>query len=292
MHTARLVTSCFAIAASVIACHAPVTTGPAPTAPPSYATLPEVPPAPPPTRSGQARVNDITMHYATYGTGKPILLLHGGLGHSGYWSFQIPDLAKTHEVIVVDSRGHGRSTRSSAPYSYALMASDVVTFLDYLHVPKAAIVGWSDGGIIGLHIAMHHPARVERLFAFGANFNVTGLKPDFDKDPTFAAYIERAGRDYPRVSPTPTKFGEFVEALTTMWNSQPSYRADDLRRITAPTTIADGAHEELITREHTEELARLIPGARLLILPDVSHFAPWQNPGQFNRAVLEFVDAK
>jgi pimeloyl-ACP methyl ester carboxylesterase len=258
---------------------------------PPHEMLPEVPAAPEPTRSGDAPVNDIRMHYATYGGGRPILLLHGGLGHSEYWSLQIPELARMHEVIVVDSRGHGRSTRSSAPYSYALMASDVVAFLDYMQVRRVSIVGWSDGGIIGLHVAMHHPERVEGLFAFGANFNLAGLKPDGDKDPVFAAYTQRAGKDYARLSPTPAAFDEFVKAVSEMWSSQPDYDAQDLRRIAAPTVIAAGAYDEVIEREHTEELARLVPGARLEILPAVGHFAPWQNPAQFNEAVLEFIDA-
>ena len=256
-----------------------------------YEILPEVPAAPEPTRSGDVPVNDIRMHYATYGGGRPILLLHGGLGHSEYWSLQIPELARTHEVIVVDSRGHGRSTRSSAPYSYALMASDVVALLDYMQLPRLSIVGWSDGGIIGLHIAMYHPERVERLFAFGANFNVAGLKPDGDRHPVFVAYTQRAGEDYGRLSPTPGGFDELVAAVAEMWSSQPDCDAQDLRRIAAPTVIAAGAYDELIEREHTEELARLVPGARLEILPAVGHFAPWQGPAQFNAAVLAFIDA-
>ncbi len=288
---ARIV-SCFAFAASVGGCQSPATVRSSPSATPLWRTLPEAPPAPAATRTGDVSVNDIAMHFTSYGEGKPLLLLHGGLGYSEHWSLQIPDLARTHQVIVVDSRGHGRSTQSSAPYSYALMASDVVAFLDAQRLDRVSIVGWSDGGIIGLHITMHHPERVEKLFAFGANFNVAGLKPNVEKDPVFAAYIERAGRDYARVSPTPGGFDALVKAISEMWSHEPDYKAEDLRTIAAPTVIADGVFDEAIKREHTEELARLVPGAQLVLLPKVSHFAPWQNPALFNKAVLDFIDAK
>src|SRR5262249_43438801 len=128
-------------------------------------------------------------------------------------------------------------------------------------------------------------------FAFGANFNLAGLKPDGDKNPIFVAYTQRAGEDYARVSPTPGGFDELVKAVSEMWTSEPAYDVPDLSRIVAPTVIAAGAYDEVIEREHTEALARLVPGARLEILPAAGHFAPWQSPAQFNEAVLDFIDA-
>ena len=232
------------------------------------------------------------MYYAIFnkGGGDPILLLHGGLANSDYWGDQVPAFAKDHEVIVADSRGHGRSTRSAEPYSYGLMASDVVALLDYLKVDKVNLVGWSDGGIIGLDIAMNHPERLKKLFAFGANSNVAGLKPTVETDEVFNRYVGIAGGDYAKISPTPTEFDAFVNQIVEMWNTQPDYSAEQLAKITTPTVIADGAYEEAIRPEHTEELAKAIPGARLLILPDVSHFAHWQNPELYNKAVLDFID--
>jgi len=90
------------------------------------------------------------------------------------WGNQVPVLAKAHEVIVADSRGHGRSTRSGKPFGYKLMADDYLALLDHLKIDKVALVGWSDGGIIGLDIAMRHPERIIKLWAFGANAAVTG----------------------------------------------------------------------------------------------------------------------
>lgn len=253
--------------------------------------LPEPPPMPEASESGSAPVNGIEMYYAIYGSGEPLILLHGGLGHSDVWGNQIPVFAKQYKVIVVDSRGHGRSTRTSEPYSYRLMASDVVALMDHLKIDKAAIVGWSDGGIIGLDIAMNHPERVTKLFAFGANTNVAGLRPDIANSVVFNKYIERAGKDYERLSKTPKDYDALVTQISEMWATQPDYKPEDLAKITAPTAIADGEHDEAIRQEHNAEMAKLIPSAKLVILPGVSHFAMWQNPELFNKAVLDFLSS-
>ena len=123
-----------------------------------------------------------------------MLLIHGGLGSADDLGFQIPALADKHKVIVADSRGHGRSTRSDQPYSYALMADDYVALLDHLKIDKTALVGWSDGAIIGLDIAMRHPERLSRLFAFGANYTAEGWNASAADDPVFKAAIARTGR--------------------------------------------------------------------------------------------------
>ncbi len=257
-----------------------------------WQTLPPFPPMPAAAESGYAKVNDIDMYYAVYGAGDPVIMLHGGLGHSDVWGNQIPAFAERFKVVVADSRGHGRSTRSAQPYSYALMASDVVALMDALKVDKAAIVGWSDGGIIGLDIAMNHPDRVTKLFAFGANTNVAGLRPDIADSVVFNQYIENAGKDYERMSKTPTEYEAFVAQISEMWATQPDYKPEQLAKITAPTAIADGEHDEAIRQEHNKEMAALVPGAKLVILPGVSHFAMWQKPDEFNQAVLDFLLAK
>ncbi|MGE3872374.1 MAG: alpha/beta fold hydrolase [Parvibaculaceae bacterium] len=254
-----------------------------------WKTLPAPQPLPPPTESGEAPVNGINIHYAVWGDGSPLILLHGGLGNSEYFGGQVPELAKQYKVIAMDSRGHGRSTRDAEPYSYALMAKDVIALMDYLKIDKASIVGWSDGGIIGLDIAMNYPDRLDRLFAFGANTNVAGLKPDVDKDPVFAKYIEQTGKDYERLSKTPKEFDAFVTQIGQMWATQPDYKPDELARIKSPVAIADGEHDEAIKQEHDIEMAKAIPGAKLVILPGLSHFAMLQDPAAFNHAVLEFL---
>ena len=154
-----------------------------------WQTLPEPAAMPTPTASGYAKVNGIDMYYATFGSGDPVLLIHGGLGHADIWASQVAELSKTHKVIVADSRGHGRSTRDAQPFGYSLMASDYLALLDYLKIDKTAVVGWSDGGIIGIDIAMTHPERLTKLYAQAANVTTDGVDPAVATDKTFNAYI-------------------------------------------------------------------------------------------------------
>lgn len=252
--------------------------------------LPDPAPLPKADKTGKAPVNGIELYYAIYGSGPPVLLIHGGLGYADIWSSQIADLSKDHTVIVADSRGHGRSTRNAEPYSYDLMASDYLALLDYLKVDKVALVGWSDGGIIGLDIAIHHPERLTKLFAQAANSKVDGVIPTVMENKTFAGYIEKAGKVYEKISPTPTEYNAFVEQIGGMWASQPNWSDDDLKKITTPTAIVLGDHDEAISREHTDYLAETIPGAELVILKDASHFAMLQDPEGYNKAVRDFID--
>ena len=235
-------------------------------------TLPPLPPMPTPEKSGYAPVNGITMYYAIYGKGDPILLIHGGLANSDYWANQVAALSKTHEVIVADSRGHGRSSWTSEPIGYDLMASD--------------------GGIIGIDIAMHHPARVTKLFAQAANVTTDGVKPNMDKAPAFAAFIKRSAAEHERLSPAPQNNKAFLASIEKMWATQPNWTKAQLSEIRVATAIVTGDHDEAIKRDHTEYLARVIPGAKLIILKDAGHFAMLQDPEAYTKAVLDFLDAK
>jgi pimeloyl-ACP methyl ester carboxylesterase len=257
-----------------------------------WQTLPQPPTMPASVKSGYAPVNGINMYYAVYGSGAPVLLIHGGLGHADIWANQVPDLAKDHQVIVADSRGHGRSTRTAEPYGYDLMASDYLALLDFLMIDKTALVGWSDGGIIGLDIAMSHPERLTRLFAQAANVTVDGVKPDVMSSPTFAAYVKRSGEDYKKLSKTPDQYDAFVKQISHMWDTQPNWTKEQLAAIKVPIAIVLGDHDEAIKRDHTEAMAAAIPGSKLVILPKVSHFAMLQDPEGYTAAVRDFIDKK
>src|SRR5271170_8446319 len=148
-----------------------------------------LPPTPAPivtARSGFAHANGIAIHYAIYGRGSPVIFLHGGLANSDYWGNQVRPVAAHHTVILMDSRGHGRTSRDARPYGYDLMADDVVALIDRLHIAKADIVGWSDGGIVGLDLAMRHKERIGKVFAFAANTVTSGVIEGVEKNPTFA----------------------------------------------------------------------------------------------------------
>ncbi|MGH7023170.1 MAG: alpha/beta fold hydrolase, partial [Caulobacteraceae bacterium] len=233
------------------------------------------------------------IYYSTYGAGAPVILLHGGLANQRYWGNQVaPLVADHHRVILIDSRGHGRSSRDARPFTYELMASDVVAVMDALEVRRAAVVGWSDGAIIGLVMALEDPQRLTRVFAFAANMDPSGVKPDTETNPTFARFIRQAAASYAELSPTPGGYAAFTAAIERMWDTEPNYAAADLARIATPVAIVDGDHDEAIKRAHTEYLARAIPGARLIIMKGVSHFAMLQDPARFNAAMLAFVDGR
>ncbi len=255
---------------------------------PQWLTLPPTPVLPKAEQSGLAPVNGIKLWYAVFGRGEPVILLHGGLANAAYWGNQVPALAQHYRVVVMDSRGHGRSTRDAQPYGYDLMASDVLGLMDFLKIRKAAIVGWSDGAILGLDIALHHPERLSKLFAFAANSDPSGVA-DIANSPVFNAYIARAEKEYEKISPTPTQYKAFVDQITKMWDTQPNWTAADLQGIKVPTWIVDADHDEAIKRENTLFMAQQIPGSGLLILPQVSHFAFLQDPQDFTGEVLHFL---
>src|SRR5882757_5229989 len=259
-----------------------------------WETLPPTPAPIATDRGGEAKVNGVTIHYAVYGQnlgrGTPVILLHGGLANTDYWGNQVPALAAQHTVILMDSRGHGRSTRDPArAYGYDLMADDVVALMDHLKITRADIVGWSDGAILGIDLAMRHKERVGKVFAFAANTVPSGVKDGFDKNPTFAAFIERARHECETHSTTPKQYDAFVDQIGKMWAEQPNWSDAQLKAIDTPVLIVDGDHDEAIKREHTEYMAATIPHARLVILPNASHFAFLQDPGQFNFAILHFL---
>lgn len=252
--------------------------------------LPPTPSLPQAKHSGYASINGVQIWYATYGHGLPVILLHGGLGNSNYWGNQVSILAQNHRVIVMDSRGHGRSTRNEQTYSYDLMASDVLGLMDFLNIKKTAIIGWSDGAIIGLHIAIYHPERLTKLFAYAANSNPSGVRADIFKSTVFKTYIARTKKEYKTLSATPNEYKIIFEQLSKMSATQPNFTKEQLKAITVPIWIVDGDHDEVVKRENTEFMAAQIPNSGLLLQPWVSHFSFLQDSKQFNNDVLNFLE--
>jgi pimeloyl-ACP methyl ester carboxylesterase len=247
------------------------------------------PPLPASTEDGYIEHDGARIWYAAYGSGRPAILLHGGLGHSGNWGYQVPALVRAgYRVVLIDSRGHGRSTRDARPFSYELMATDVLAVMDALRLDKAAVIGWSDGACIALILGATAPARIAGVFFFACNMAPSGTK-EFEPSPIVDRCFARHAADYARLSATPDQFDAFCAAVGLMQKTQPNYAAADLAQIRAPVTVVQGEHDEFIKREHAEYLARSIPGAELRILAGVSHFAPLQRPEQFNREALAFL---
>ena len=238
-----------------------------------------------------AEVNGIRLYYETYGAGSPVLVLHGGTGFIESMHYQIGDLAGEHLVIAPDSRGHGRSTDGEGPLHYAQMTDDMVALLDELKVEKADVVGWSDGGIIALDMAIRYPDRVGRIAISGANFNVAGLTeaPDLTSDPEGEAVASQ--RDfYKRLAPDPDHWPEFYRKVLAMWSSEPHFTIEQLGTIKAPALVMAGEFDG-IKREHTDAMAEAIPGATEVIIAGASHFAPVTHHAEVDAHIVKFLKA-
>lgn len=238
---------------------------------------------------GFAAHDGASIWYATYGEGPAVILLHGGMGHGGNWGYQVPAITGAgYRAVLIDSRGHGRSTRDDRLYSYELMAGDVLAVMDTLNLARAAIVGWSDGACTALVLARRAPARVAGVFFFACNMDPSGTK-EFEMTPVIGRCLNRHMQDYARLSSTPDQFKSFSDAVGAMQRTEPDYSAHDLADISVPVAIVQSEHDEFIKAGHAAYLARSIPKAELIHLPGVSHFAPLQRPRQFNAAVLSFL---
>ena len=232
-----------------------------------------------------AAINDIQIYYETYGRGQPVLVLHCGAGFIEIMHYQISALAETRFVIAPDSRAHGRSTNSEAPLSYALMADDMLKLLAALGIDKVDLVGWSDGGIIALDIAIHHPERVGKLVIIGANFNVDGLT----QIPTAGDTVPPVPGFYRRNAPDPDHWPVLYNKLLTMQQLQPRYTRDDLIKIRAQTLILAGEFD-IVKREHTNLLSRYISNSQEIIIKNGTHAIPLEEPEKVNSHMLSFLN--
>jgi pimeloyl-ACP methyl ester carboxylesterase len=259
---------------------------------PAQVTIPLPPPLPPAQASGYVPVNGVKLWYAQFGHGEPVILLEGGLDSTAAWGYLIPALAPHYRAIAIDTRCQGRSTCSPQALGYHLFAEDIAGAMRALHVRRAAILGWSDGAIIGLDLAMHHPDLVAKLFAYGANSNVAAviMTPETGdakvRDALNEAWEKRV---YEAQSPTPREWDSINARVNRLWNAEPNFTAADLRSIRVPTWIVDGDRDGSIKRSDTDFMARTIPGAAEMLFPDAGHHLLWTEPALFNQAVLTFL---
>lgn len=222
-----------------------------------------------------ASINGISLYYEIYGHGFPLLMLHGNGGSINAFVNQIPFFEKYFTVIAIDSRLQGKSGGSPDTISYDLMASDFCALLDYLKIDSAYVLGWSDGGINGLIMAMLCPQKVKKLAVSGAN-----ISPDSTAIPySDILYMQKLIKD--------TTVSQKEIALNKMMLNEPNITVKDLNKIYCPVLIMAGDHD-IIKPEHTLKIFKSIPLASLCIFPDSNHGVCLQHPDLFNEIVLEF----
>jgi pimeloyl-ACP methyl ester carboxylesterase len=228
------------------------------------------------------RLPGVKLYYETYGSGEPLLLLHGNGESINSFRKQIDAFSAHFHVIAVDTRAQGQSVDTQTkPLTYELFAADMKTLLDSLHLAKASIVGWSDGGNTGLLMAMHYPSYVQKLVTMGANLF-----------PTTEAVEPKMLRQSEQARQALAKKGDVAqERLLTLVLTEPHMTYGELATIQAPTLILAG-EKDIIKRAHTQAIADHIPHAQVVILPGVTHYAPQENPTLFNETVLRFLTEK
>jgi pimeloyl-ACP methyl ester carboxylesterase len=223
----------------------------------------------------------INLYYEVYGSGDPILFLHGNGGSIDNFANQIPFFAGSYQVIAVDSRAQGKSVDTGDSLSFEEMTDDFNALLDSLHLDSCYVVGWSDGGIDGLLLAIRHPDKVRKLAITGANLrpDATALGPDIVRD--IAAYVKelKAKPQTPEVK-AQLKLAELDQ-------NQPNIALEQINQIQCPTLVIGGDHD-LIPVLHTVQIAQNIPRSYLWIIPNSGHGTPIYKKDVFNQTVLDF----
>jgi len=238
-------------------------------------------------------VNGIKTYYEVHGSGPALLMLHGGTASGDTFDHNVPFFAAHYRVIVPERMGHGRTADApDRPFDYHQMAEDTMAFMQTIGVERADFIGWSDGGIIALDIAVNHPERVSKMAVSGANFRVDGIAPpiiEWIKNTKAEEWPPVMLDVYKRLSPDgPAHWPIVFERMRKMILTQPNYTIEQLKSINAPTLVMAG-DSDIIRIEHTIELAHSIPQAQLCIYPGAPHGWVSEKSDAFNRIVFEFL---
>jgi pimeloyl-ACP methyl ester carboxylesterase len=231
-----------------------------------------------------ADIRGFKMYYETYGKGEPLLIIHGNGGSINNFLYQIPYFSKNYQVILADSRAQGKSVDPADSLSYEMMTDDLNALLDNLHLKDCYVIGWSDGGIEGLMLAIRHPDKVKKLAVTGAN-----LWPDTTAVDPFvyhwAMNMNKIMSDSLKKAPSPKLKNEVK--LLHLLSYEPHIKVEDLHKITCPTLVIGGDHDVLLPK-HTMLIAESIPKSYLWIIPNSGHSTPIFKKDQFNAVVGEF----
>ena len=222
---------------------------------------------------------DMELFYTKQGSGPPLLLLHGNGEDGTYFVHQVEEFSRDFTVYAIDTRGHGQSPRGGAPFTISQFADDLLAFMDRQGLPRADILGFSDGGNIALIFALRHPDRVRRLILNGANLDPKGVKP-LVQLPIVLGY------HFASLSKSP-KAKARAELLGLMVN-EPHIDPAELGKLSMPVLVIAGTRD-MIRENHTRLIANRIPNARLVLIPG-DHFIANKAPAAFDRAVRQFLE--
>ncbi len=240
------------------------------------------------------QIGEVKTWYEQEGSGEPLVLLHGGMATNGLWAPQMPDFAARFRLVAPERRGHGHTPDVAGPLSYDVMAADTIGFLETVVGGPAHLVGFSDGGIVALVVAMMRPELVHKVVAISAHFDTSGIVPEAtammaswtaasDEVAMLRVAYEAVSPDGPRH--WPVVFAKFLEMAAT----QPTISIEELGAISAPTLVLAG-DDDMIRLEHTAELSRAVPNSQLGLVPGTSHFLAMEKPDLVNRLVLDFLE--
>ena len=235
------------------------------------------------TTAGDTFTHDgVTLYYEVYGIGEPLLLVHGNGGSIGSLTAQIAYFREHYKVIAMDSRDHGRSGDSLDNLTYEKMTDDLAALLDHLNTGPVYVLGWSDGAIEALLLALRHPAKVRKVAAMAANLN-----PSEDAmRPEVIALVKSAVAAAPAVDKD-TPAGRRQLKVRSMFLDEPHIPLEALDDITAPTLVMASDHD-LVRDEHTVAIFQQIPNSQLAIFPNATHMIPYDDPALFNATVDRF----
>jgi pimeloyl-ACP methyl ester carboxylesterase len=222
--------------------------------------------------------------------GDTVLLLHGGLSNSDVLLESIsPPIEQGYRVVAFDRRGHGYTADTEAPFHYDDMATETIGVLESVVGGKAHLVGWSDGGIISLFVALRRPDLVDRMVVIGANFHFDGIHPlEIDPEsPVLGMMMEAYGERSPDGI---EHFGDMLTRFMTMASTEPTLTTDDLAPIAAPTLVMAG-DDDLVRLDHTCAMYEALPAGQLAIVPGTSHALPMERPDEVSRLILAFLAA-
>jgi pimeloyl-ACP methyl ester carboxylesterase len=235
------------------------------------------------------------VYYETSGEGEPLLLFHGGFGTVEDFASQTPELAKHFKVVAFERPGHGHTADTEGPFSYATMSEHTAELIEALNLGASNVLGWSDGAIVSLLLAISRPDLVKRLVSVSGCFNTDSLTPGtlaWIKSSTPESFRKDAAplvKRYDEASPDGSAhFPVVFEKTKRLWLNEPDIPRQDLAKIHAPALVM-AADRDGITAEHTLELFRSIKGAQLCIIPGATHLLLSEKPDATNRTILEFL---